>query len=100
MIGIVWYCYKENGKERLEKVIEDYKRMGIEVAHAIRSHNETEILFENKDVWRMVRGSDSQRGRCCNVSLIERSIPIDIYECVIRPCTKALPYQAIGFYGE
>lgn len=63
------------------------------------SHSAT-IYFKNGDIWTMANAKDSARGHCCNVSYIQRSIPIDIVEQIIKPCTKAFPYRAYNYYGE
>ena len=56
------------------------------------------ILFDNDDIWRVVRAADSGRGHSTNVSYIDRRISQEIINTVIKPATKAMPYQAFRFY--
>ena len=98
MKGIIWYNNRENGLERLKKLIEDYNNFKISTV-VVKFTNIPCVIFENGDKWKVVRASDCGRGECCNVSLIERDIEQKLIDCIIKPATKSKPYQAIGFYS-
>ena len=47
-----------------------------------------------------MRAGENARGHRCNVSYIERSIPEDVVQYIIKPCTTAFPYNAYNYYGK
>ena len=98
MRGIIWCNKQEDGIKRLKKLIQDYERRNI---HTIRVKftNNPYAYFDNNDIWKVVRANDCGRGEACNVSLISSNIEQKIIDCIIKPATKSLPYQAIGFYS-
>lgn len=104
MKGIIWYTNNEVGLQKLENIKNNYQKKGInfiQYTSQKRGTNKDEcIIFENGDQWRTCKATDSQRGAACNVSLIENCIPLEIINCIIRPCTKAYPYQAYNYYGN
>lgn len=99
MKGIIWYIDKLAGQAECEKIIHNYQRKGIEIVKKITSGGNQQILFSNGDIWTVCYASDSARGSCCNISLIEKNIPKQIIETIIIPCTKALPYTAFKYYS-
>lgn len=99
MKGIIWYIDKLAGQAECEKIIHNYQRKEIEIVKKITSGGNQQILFSNGDIWNVCYASDSARGSCCNISLIEKNIPKQIIETIIIPCTKALPYTAFKYYS-
>ena len=100
MKGIIWYNNKQIGQKKFEQLIRNYERDRIGIIHLYKFASQQAVLFENGDMWKTQKANDSGIGCRCNVSLVERSIPLEKYECIIKPSTTAIPYQAIGFYGD
>lgn len=101
MRGIVYGSTFEKAKTQIEKIIEDYKKIGIEVSesHGLRiAHNSIDVSFTNGDYWTAVRASESSRGRACNIAYIDHDIDPEIICCVIKPTIKSYPYQAHRYY--
>ena len=98
MYGIIWYYNKEKGKIRLQKLVDDYAKNNIRI-DKIFSYPD-KIVFQNGDIWKLLKIGDSSRGHGCNISLVERNISIEDFNTFVRPVTKFCPYQAYDFYGE
>lgn len=98
MYGIVWYYNKEEGKKQLKKIAEEYLNYKINYNRIIQFP--TSVIFENGDVWKLLPARDCSRGHKCNISFVERCIPIEDFNTFIRPATIWGPYQAYNFYGE
>lgn len=98
MKGIVWSYITDDGIEQLLKIEREYNRMGIETQKKVISTPQSYIIFDNNDIWRVVRASDSGRGYATNISYIDRRIPQNVINTIIKPATKAWPYQAFKFY--
>ena len=101
MKGIVYGQTFEKAKTQLEKIIEDYKRIGIEIneRHGLRATRYSmDVSFTNGDQWIAVRASENSRGRACNIAYIDHDIDPDIISCVIIPTIKSYPYQAHSYY--
>lgn len=99
MRGIVWAYLSEDGNEKLLEIEEQYARMDVKpVRRVISTVAGSWIQFDNSDVWKVVRASDSGRGNSANVSYIDRRISQDVINTIIKPATKAMPYQAFRFY--
>lgn len=80
MKGIVWYNYLESGLHKIAEIAKEYERCNIPLRkHTVTTHTVT-LYYENGDEWRVARASDSARGSACNISYIERSIPIELVE--------------------
>lgn len=95
MKGIVWYyTKKEVGLAKLENIIEEYRRMRINIIHRTMDY----VEFDNQDIWQICSVQDRSRGHACNISLIERGTPEDLINIIIKPCTKAFPYRAFNYY--
>lgn len=82
------------GLQRLEQLINEYRRIRIEVIH----RTQTEVTFDNGDLWKVVPADDRSRGQACNVGLIERGTPEDVIHTRIMPCIKNYPYRAYNYY--
>jgi hypothetical protein len=99
MRGIVWAYVAEDANQKLLEIEEDYNRLGIPTHKKVMSQSiSSYIIFENDDMWRVVRASDSGRGYAANVSYIDRRISQEIINTIIKPATKSWPYQAFRFY--
>lgn len=99
MKGIIWAYESDGANEKLLEIEEQYARMDIKpIRRVISKSAGSWILFDNEDMWRVVRASDSRRGHCANVSYIDRRISQEVINTIIKPATKAMPYQAFRFY--
>lgn len=100
MKGIIWYDSKLNAQHQLTELIARYNAINIQVEEYKKGATQESVRFENGDFWKTCQADNNSKGSCCNVSLVERSIDPEFYETVIIRVTRALPYHAIGFYGE
>jgi len=99
MKAIVWYNNNvETAKEFLKMQIYRYKLARIE-GRVVESKNYLRFYADNGDFWQTSPSRESSRGHKCNISYIERGIPEEVINCVIKPCTVAEPYNAIDYYG-
>ena len=99
MKGVIWAYFTEDANEKLLEVEEQYARMNIKpTKRVINKSAGSWIVFDNGDAWKVVRASDSQRGQIANVSYIDRRISQEVINTVIKPATKAMPYQSFRFY--
>lgn len=99
MKGIIWAYESDGANEKLLEIEEQYARMDIKpIRRVISKFAGSWILFDNNDIWKVVRASDSGRGHSTNVSYIDYRIPQETINTVIKPATKAMPYQAFRFY--
>ena len=99
MRGIIWAYLSEGANEQLLEIEEQYARMGVKpIQRVINKGTGSWILFNNGDVWRVVRASDNGRGHSANVSYIDRRISQEVINTIIKPATKSMPYQAFHFY--
>ena len=98
MKAIVWYDkYLETAKGFIKTQIEKYKLMGIE-GRIVENKNFLCFYADNGDFWQTAPSRESSRGMKCNISYVEKSIPKEFINCVIKPCTVAYPYNAIAYY--
>lgn len=98
MTGIIWYKHKIKGTEQLIRLIENYARKGISVKSEVKIPNSRSIYFKNGDKWYLISATQSQRGRACNISLIDTEIDKKIIDTIIFPTIKSLPYRAYNYY--
>ena len=98
MRGIVWGNSFATAASQLEKIEADYNFIGIQTTIKRQHSNRLEIEFSNGDYWCAVRAVDSARGRKCNVSYIDHNIPEEMVNCLVLPCTRALPFTAHRYY--
>ena len=101
MEGIIWYnpLYKDEA-EQVYLEIKDYYSKWDKIRRDKHSINDTHFITDDGDVWSLVPAKENARGRACNVSYIQRSIPAEIIETIIMPATKSQPWQAHRFFGE
>ena len=98
--GIIWAYDLDSGNEQLLELKRKYQLLGINpVKERISKTVNSFIAFDNGDVWRAVYAAESARGQRANISYIDRRIPEDIINCVIKPCTLNIPYSAYHYYG-
>ena len=100
MTGIIWYEIFQQGCDKLDEIIANYKFIKIEPEHIFKSKNRIyEVTFENGDVWSVAPLSEYSRGKCCNIGYIP-SYKRESKEAmaIAYPCIKGLPYQAVNFY--
>ena len=62
MKGIVWSCIIDDGIEQLLRIEKDYNQIGIKTQKKVISKLQSYIIFDNNDIWRVVRASDCGRG--------------------------------------
>lgn len=99
MRGIIWAYLTDDANEKLLQIEEQYARMNIKpMKRIINKSAGSQILFDNGDMWKVVRASDNGRGYSTNISYIDRRISQEIINTIIKPATKAMPYQAFRFY--
>lgn len=98
MRGIVWAYNTDDAIAKLLEIEEDYGRLAIKPTNRVIGKSQTYIVFNNGDIWRVVRASDSGRGCATNVSYIDRRISQETINTIIKPATKSLPFQAFKFY--
>ena len=100
MKAVVWYNNNiETAKEFIKTHIQKYELRGIK-GRVVESKNFLRFYADNGDYWETRPAYESSRGVKCNISYIERGVPEDFINCVIRPCTIAFPFNAIDYYGN
>lgn len=99
MTGIIWYYTSKNvGRLRLEDLVEEYKKINIEVKQSWINKTSASVVFDNGDIWDVVPANDRSRGRACNIALIESCTPLEIVNTIILPCLKNHPFRAYNYY--
>lgn len=98
MYGIVWYQHREEGKKQLQKITDNYLNKNINYNKITQFP--TSVIFENGDTWKLLPANDNSLGHRCNISFVEKCIPLDTFNTLICPVTTALPYGSYNFYGE
>lgn len=98
MKGIIWYNNRSRGEEKINEIINRYDIMGIRIIKELNSKNNSFVIFENGDIWRLVDATESAKGQKCNISFIEQGIKKDFINIIIKPCTTALPFTAYNYY--
>ena len=109
MKGIIWYNLenKEKAIQQLNIIKKKYLRLLAKteqdtfkniILQEKMSSKTWLVVFSNNDCWKIVPALDNCKGEACNISYIDKSIPLDIVNTIIIPCTKAIPYQAFKYY--
>ena len=98
MKGAVWGATMERARLKLWKIVEDYEKIGIKPIKRVNSISSAWVEFDNGDYWKAIGAHDSARGNSINISYIDHAISEDVVNCIIKPCTKAYPFQAINYY--
>lgn len=101
MRGIVYGKTFKRAEIQLQKIIDDYEKIGIKpqsIYNIKKTRHSYSVEFPNGDYWIAVGASENSRGRACNIAYIDLEIEPDIISCVIMPTIKSFPYQAHRFY--
>ena len=96
MRGIVWGNSFQTAKNKLKEIKEQYERLGYK-SLSKKNCNRTniyEVIYANGDIWQAI----TTRGYKANVSYIDRSIPDNIIDTIIKPATVSPPYTAIHYF--
>lgn len=96
MRGIVWCSNFQEGVAKMDEIRSHYDCLPLIVT---KGNNRYEIHYENGDYWKVCTASGHARGNKCNVSYVSRKISANIFDTIIRPCTRLHPYQAFAYYG-
>ena len=98
--GVIWAQDRDSGNEQLLEIKRKYELLDIHpVQERISKSSYSFIFFDNGDTWRSVYAAESACGQRANISYIDRRVPEDIVNCVIKPCTLDIPYSAYHYYG-
>lgn len=98
MRGIIWAYRLEDGLQELEEVIEDYKKIGVEVARKQLISTNSWVIFGNGDYWKVVAAANHSCGHRANVSYIDYRIDPECIDTIIKPATVFPPFQAFRYY--
>lgn len=98
MKGAVWGATMKRARLKLWKIVEDYEKIGIKPIRKVNSITSAWVEFDNGDYWVAVNANDSSRGKSINISYIDYDISEEVVNRIIKPCTKAYPFQAVNYY--
>ena len=100
MRGIVWGSNFQIAKNKLKEIEEQYERLGYKplTKRNGNASNTYELVYANGDMWQAVKAGENARGYKANISYIDRSIPDDIIDTIIKPATISPPYTAIHYF--
>lgn len=99
MKGLIWGNSLQEASQELDIIRQQYQQAQIAISIERKSKFSHSIIFKNGDIWEAVSCKDSARGRSCNISYIQKGIPIEKINTIIKPCTKSIPYRAFNFFG-
>lgn len=97
MNGVVYSPIQAIAKVKLQEVIKDYARIGINPIR--QGNNNSFVYFDNGDIWRAVQANDNARGFKWNVAYIDADTDRTILNQVILPCGIRPPYRAINWFN-
>jgi len=108
MDGIIWYWRNYNqAKDILRGMLDKYKEQGInpsiKYTHPIQEmRREMFVALDNGDRWRVIQVNPQTRGMKCNISYISYSIPEEMVNNIIKPCTidYYYPYRGFNYWTE
>ena len=100
MRGIVWGSSFQIAKNKLKEIEEQYERLGYKplTKRNGNASNTYELVYANGDMWQAVRAGENARGYKVNISYIDRSMPDDLIDTIIKPATISPPYTAIHYF--
>jgi hypothetical protein len=98
MLGFIWCKEIESGKKQLKEIINDYKHCLIDCHRVWQTKNEAFAVFDNGDCWKVRTVNVTSRGQKCNISYIQRGIPTEFIDTVIKPMTVELPFNGFYYY--
>lgn len=100
MRAAIWANDRKTGDNQLLKIERQYNLFHIKTKRKVISSNGSWIEFENGDLWRVCT-SLALRAYKCNIAYIERNVPEEVVNQIIKPQVMAYPYQAFNyFYGD
>lgn len=100
MKGIVFGATRQRADRELENIIEKYEIMKIPIVARIKNSAQNTASFKNGDYWIAVSADANARGHVVNVAYIDEEIPPEVINIICLPCIKALPYNAIYYFGQ
>ena len=101
MQGIIWYWHNQTSAiDKLKQIVHNYEKIGIPILRKCFTKTESYVFFSNGDNWRVVQACDSGRGCKCNISYIQRGMPLEIEQSIIYPSTIAPPFHGYLFWDE
>lgn len=100
MIGIIYYKNYNNGKEQFNKIIENYKKYGVEPDIIHTSSNSNIVHFQNGDVWRTMYCNNKAMGTKWNIAYIEHIISNEERDLFIYPYRLLIPWYATKDYYD
>lgn len=98
MIGIIYYKNYNNGKKQFNKIIENYKKYGIDIINI--SLNNNTVQFQNGDTWSTVYCDNKVTGTKWNVAYIEHIISNKERDLFIYPYRLSVPWYAMKDYDN
>ncbi len=98
MRGLVWGFTFSDGRNKLEEIEQNYNYIGIKTIRKINSKNNCLVEFDNGDMWRVARYSESSRGLRANISYVDIRIDPEFVMTVVKHSTYLPPYNAIHYF--
>ena len=100
MRGIVWGSSFQIAKNKLKEIEEQYERLGYKplTKRNGNASNTYELVYANGDMWQAITANINTRGYKANISYIDRSIPDNLIDTIIKPATVSPPYTAIHYF--
>jgi len=74
--------------------------MKIPIVARIKCSTQNTASFENGDYWIAVSVDTNARGYAVNIAYIDKEIPPEVIRAICLPHVKALPYNAIHYFGQ
>jgi hypothetical protein len=97
--GIIWGSTFQIAVQELEQIIENYKHEGIDLMEKLEYDDIMYIKFSNGDFWRAIKvQKEVVINYRCNISYIDKQIPQNLVDLIIKPITTCPPYHAISYY--
>ena len=100
MKGIVFGATRQRADRELEDIIKKYEFMKTPIIARIKHSAQNTASFENGDYWIAINANSNVRGYAVNVAYIDEEIPPEIVRIICLPCVRALPYNAIHYFGQ
>lgn len=88
----------EDGNVELQRMIDNYIAMQHAITSQVISKNNSRVIFDNGDEWRVLTATENRRGIRCNIAYIDRTIDKHIVETVIQRTMVSMPYMAYKYF--
>lgn len=98
MRGLVWGLTFNDGLLQMQKIEQSYLFLGYSIVRKISGNQSYHVVFDNGDIWKVVRSVESARGHRANISYVDIRISQEFIETIIRHCTYLPPYNAIRYF--